>query len=243
MKEFSLAQNWWQFLLIAIVCYAIGCCNFAVIIARFKKRDITKMGSGNPGTMNMTREFGLKVGALTFFCDALKGGVPALLAYFAYRGFVFSGTNVLVSDFIRYFCGMFVVVGHIFPVQLRFHGGKGIASTLGLFWFGLSCESAWFVLLGFVIAAIIILFLYWTEWGALASLLGVTGCSIIQMLLFFARYGVLSGGAYVTAVYGLLFIINVLTWWAHTKNLLRLFAGEERRTSLRKKGKKGAKKA
>ena len=61
MKEFSFAQNWWQFLLRAIVCYFVGCFNFAVLISRLKRNDITKMGSGNPGTMNMSREFGIKV--------------------------------------------------------------------------------------------------------------------------------------------------------------------------------------
>ena len=128
MKVFSFADNWWQFVLIAILCYAIGCCNFAVFISRWRKMDITKMGSGNPGTMNMTRELGLKFGVLTFFCDALKGGVPALVSYFIYRGFVFENTAVCVADFSRYFCALFVVLGHVFPVQLRFKGGKVTAS-------------------------------------------------------------------------------------------------------------------
>ena len=143
MKSLVFAQDWWQFLLMALICYGIGCVNFALVISRSKKKDITKMGSGNPGTMNMSREFGLKFGLLTFVCDAVKGGLPALISYFIYSGYVFDGTNVLVSDVTRYLCGMFVVIGHIFPVQMRFKGGKGIASTLGLFWFGLSCENAW----------------------------------------------------------------------------------------------------
>ena len=81
MKEFVFSQGWWQFLVIAIVCYFIGCINFALIISRKKKNDITKIGSGNPGTMNMTREFGWKVGLLTFLCDLLKGGIPTLVIW------------------------------------------------------------------------------------------------------------------------------------------------------------------
>ena len=77
-------QNWWQFLILAIVCYLIGCFNFAVLISKLKKKNITKMGSGNPGTMNMTREFGVKVGIITFFCDAFKAGIPALIVHFVY---------------------------------------------------------------------------------------------------------------------------------------------------------------
>ncbi len=238
MKNFSLAENWWQFLLMAIICYAIGCFNFALVISRSKKKDITKMGSGNPGTMNMSREFGLKFGLLTFVCDAIKGGLPALISYFIYRNYAFTGTTVLVSDVTRYFCGLFVVIGHIFPAPMRFKGGKGIASTLGLFWFGLSCENAWWALGGVGIAVLLFLFIYATEWGSLGSLLGVTGCSIIQMFTFLLNYGQNAFNAYLVWVYLLIFTVNVLTWVAHRKNLYRLFAGEEHRTSIKKLSKK-----
>ena len=59
MKELSLSQSWYWFLLIAVVCYFIGCFNFAVILAKARHKDIRKIGSGNPGTMNMTRSLGL----------------------------------------------------------------------------------------------------------------------------------------------------------------------------------------
>ncbi|MBP3423209.1 MAG: glycerol-3-phosphate acyltransferase [Clostridia bacterium] len=211
MKDFYFSQNWWQFLLMAIVCYFIGCFNFARAISRQKNKDITKIGSGNPGTMNMSREFGWKVGLLTFFCDAIKGGVPALISYFLYRDYQFAGTNFVVSDFTRYFCGLFVVVGHIFPITMRFRGGKGIASTLGLFWFGLSCENPWWILIAFAFLLFVVFFIYLTEWGSLGSLLGVTGMSIVQMLLFFLRYGGNGVNAYMVCAYLAIFAINVLT--------------------------------
>ena len=192
------------------------------------------MGSGNPGTMNMTRELGLKFGVLTFVCDALKGGVPALISYFIYRNFVFENTLMPVSDLTRYFCGLFVVLGHIFPLQLRFKGGKGIASTLGMFWVSLSCENAWWILLGFAVAAALIAFIRITRWGSLASLLGVTFCSAMQIFIFFGRYGFTSFNAYLSATFTIIFIIDALTWLAHEKNLSRLFSGEERQTRLRK---------
>lgn len=74
MKELALSQHWYQFVLMGVVCYIIGCFNFAKLIARFKHKDITKIGSGNPGTMNMSREFGLKVGIITFFLRRIQGG-------------------------------------------------------------------------------------------------------------------------------------------------------------------------
>lgn len=238
MKAFDLSQNWWQFVIVAIVCYFIGCFNFALLISRFKKRDITKIGSGNPGTMNMSREFGLKVGVLTFFCDAFKGGIPALIGYFIYRDFVFAGTAVFVSDFIRYFCGVFVIIGHIFPVTMHFKGGKGIASTFGLFWICLACENPWWLLIGFGVFLFIVLFIFLTEWGSLGSLLGVTGFSLWQAVVFYLRYGVATFNVYVVCLYMLILALNVLTWWAHRANLVRLFAGEERHTSIRKLAKK-----
>ena len=237
MKVLYFSESWWQFLLMAVVCYFIGCFNFARLISRFKHKDITKMGSGNPGTMNMSREFGLKIGLLTFLCDALKGGIPALISYFIYRDYVFAGTTVIVSDFTRYFCGLCVVIGHIFPVTMHFKGGKGIASTLGMFWFCLSCENPWVILIGLGVFWFIVLFIFFTEWGSLGSLLGVTGCSIWQMVYFVLRYGKMLN-AYMVAIYMSILAINLLTWCAHHKNLKRLFAGEEHRTSIRKLAKK-----
>ncbi len=242
MKAFSLSENWWQLPLMAVVCYLIGCFNFARAISRSKNRDITKIGSGNPGTMNMSREFGLKIGLLTFFCDALKGGLPALISYFIYRNYYFAGTSFIVADFTKYFCGLFVVVGHIFPVTMKFKGGKGIASTLGLLWFALSTENAWWILIGFLFLVFVVLFIAWTEWGSLGSLLGVTGLSIAQLIFFGVSYGFGAFNAYLVATYAFVFAINVLTWVAHKANLLRLFSGEEHHTSIRrlaqKKGKK-----
>ncbi len=234
MQSFSFSQNWWQFLLVAIVCYFFGCLNFAIIISRLKKSDITKIGSGNPGTMNMSREFGWKVGILTFFGDALKCGIPLLVSYFLYKDFRFEDTVVRVSDFMRYFCMLFVVLGHIFPVTTRFKGGKGIATAFGGFWFGLSCENPWWILLGFLVLVCVLLFIFFTEWGSLGNISGVSVFSIIQLVIFFSRYGTGYFNAYLVCLYGFIFLLNVLTWGAHYKNLGRLLSGEEHRTSLKK---------
>ncbi len=234
MKTFLLSQNWWQLLIVAIVSYLVGCFNAALVIARCKHRDITKMGSGNPGTMNVSRELGWKAGVLTFIIDALKGALPAVVTYFIYRDYVFAGTQVQTSDFMRYFSGFFVVVGHIFPVTLNFKGGKGIASTFGLFWGALACESGWWILgmLGLVLG--IVLFILWTEWGGLGSLLGVSSFSVIQLVIFVNRYMKTDVNAYLVALFALIVLVNLFTWLAHYKNLRRLFSGEEHRTSLKK---------
>lgn len=241
MKEFSLSGGWYWFVLMAIVCYFVGCFNFAVVIAKFKHKNVHKIGSGNPGTMNMSREFGLKIGLLNFLLDVCKGGVPAMISYFIFRNYVFAGTEVVVSDFTRYFCCMFVIIGHIFPVTMKFKGGKGIASTLGLFWFALSCENPWYILIAFGGLLCVLGYIIWTEWGSMGSLLGVTGFSLWQGAEFYFRYELTLANGYVIALFCLLLALNLLTWVAHRKNIVRLFAGEEHRTSVKKlsKGKRG----
>ena len=234
MQSFSMAKNWWQFLIMAIVAYFIGCVNIARIIARKKHKDITKMGSGNPGTMNVSREFGWKVGLLTFFFDAIKGGVCVLVAHLIYKNYHFAGTAIQVTDMARYFCGFFAVLGHILPVMYKFNGGKGIATTFGVFWVALSCETAWYALIVFGIFLCVLAFIFVTEWGSLGNILGTAVFSTIQLVTFFYRYENQVVNGYLVAAYMLVFAFTLLTWCAHEKNLLRLFGGEEHRTSLKK---------
>ena len=84
----------------------------------------------------------------------------------------------------------------------------------------------------------IVFFIFWTEWGSLGSLLGVTGFSIIQMVIFIRRYAALPHSGYIIWLYMLILALNILTWCAHHANLARLFSGEERHTSIRKLAKK-----
>lgn len=234
MKELAISESWYWFLLGAIASYFIGCFNFAVLISHIKHRDIRNQGSGNPGTMNMTRTFGLKIGAVNFFCDVLKGGLPALAGWLIFKNFYFAGTEVLVSDFARYLFGVFVVIGHIFPVTMKFRGGKGVASTMGLFAFSLACEMWWYFLLAVLLLVGVLLYIIFTEMGSMGSLLGVTGLTIFQAVVFVLRYDGNLLNVWVISILMILLLINFLTWFAHRKNILRLLAGEEHHTSVRK---------
>ena len=243
MKELSLSQSWYWFLLIAVVCYFIGCFNFAVILAKARHKDIRKIGSGNPGTMNTSREFGVKVGFFNFVFDCLKGGVPALVCHYIFRGYCFGGTVILVSDFTRYLAGVCVVIGHIYPVTMRFRGGKGIAATFGLFWFGIGCENPWYALIMAGALIGVVVFIGVTEMGSMGSLLGVAAFSVWQGMIFYLRYETALFNVWVVLLFMLMLAINFLTWFSHRKNLVRLFAGEEHRTSVKKlhRGNRGMK--
>lgn len=74
--EIAFSDCWYWLLLAAAVSYLLGCINFAVIISKMHHKDVRKIGSGNPGTMNMSREFGLKVGLVNFLFDCAKGESP-----------------------------------------------------------------------------------------------------------------------------------------------------------------------
>lgn len=237
MKELAFSGVWYWFLLMIAVCYVWGSINFSLVVSKLKHHDIRKEGSGNPGTMNMFRTFGWKIGLLIFLLDAFKGGIPAVISYFIFRNYTFAGTAVLVSDFTRYLCGVSVIIGHIFPCFMHFKGGKGIASTLGLFWLCMGCEKPYFLAIGFVALLLIVLYIKTSNWGSMGSLLGVTGFSIWQGTVFYLHYAECLTNPWVIALYGLILLLNVLTWVAHKQNIRRLLAGEEHRTAAKKKKK------
>ena len=114
------------YVILVIAGYFIGNISFAIILSKTEKKDITKMGSGNPGTMNMLRNFGAKLGALTLLLDTLKSAIPCLVGLLVFNQFNF-GYEALYS------VGIAVILGHMFPVCRKFKGGKGMASALGVF--------------------------------------------------------------------------------------------------------------
>jgi glycerol-3-phosphate acyltransferase PlsY len=105
-----------------IASYVLGCVNGAYYVVRFwKGADIRTIGTGNPGARNAVRALGWRGGLVVFLVDAGKGALAVL------------GALALGLDYIHVVAsGVAVTVGHIFPVQLGFRGGKGIATAFGL---------------------------------------------------------------------------------------------------------------
>lgn len=220
----------------AVCSYLIGNINWALLISKLKKSDIRKLGSGNPGTLNMSRNFGLKTGLLTFFLDISKGAVCSLVAFFVFRNRVFEGSNFIVSDFAIYLCGLCAVLGHIFPVFLKFKGGKGIASTIGVF---LVCESVhgweWAVVSIMAIVAALV-FIYITEFGAMGSFIAITPPAISGSIRLFMAYAETRLSLTLTmyiVTNMLILLICFFTWFAHRSNIDRMLKGEEHPTSIK----------
>lgn len=205
-----------KFILLITFGYLLGNFSSAKFLSRLKKDDITKHGSGNPGTMNMLRTFGFKFGFLTLLMDALKGAIPSLSGYFMFGG---AGGGDLAH--IGLFVGGFsAILGHIFPVFYKFKGGKGVACIFGMF---AVAEPLW-TLLVFIIC---FLYLLIFKYGVLASFIFITVLTIIEGFKF-------SGNITICM---LLFGIFFLTWFMHRQNFFRLLIGKENKATLFKRRK------
>lgn len=216
--------------------YLFGNINWAIIISKLKKTDIRKLGSGNPGTLNMSRNLGLGIGLLTFFLDVMKGAIPVLVVFFVTKDRTFLNTTFRVSDFAIFLCGLSVVLGHIYPAFFKFKGGKGIASTIGVF---LVCSAVcgweWAVVAIMAIVAATV-FIYLTEFGAMGSFIAITPPAISSCIRLYLAYSN-AENTYVLVFHILtnllIFAICLFTWFAHRHNIKRMLAGEEHPTSIK----------
>lgn len=116
------------YIIVAVIAYLIGSINFSIILSKkMAGFDIREKGSGNAGTTNMLRSVGKKAAVITLICDILKGVVSILIAVLAGK-IIKNLDNALLVQL----AGIFVIIGHTFPVFFKFKGGKGIATALGV---------------------------------------------------------------------------------------------------------------
>ncbi|TVP96257.1 MAG: glycerol-3-phosphate 1-O-acyltransferase [Acholeplasmatales bacterium] len=114
-------------IMLLVLAYLVGSIPFSVIIGKvFKNIDIREHGSGNPGTTNAYRVLGKNLGTLVFILDVFKGGFMILMIRLGLLPD--TGVPLLLFGFVS-------AVGHIFPVFLRFKGGKAVATGVGIFLF------------------------------------------------------------------------------------------------------------
>ena len=158
-----------KYICVIFVGYFIGNISFARIISKFKKTDITAQGSGNPGTMNMLRTFGFKLGLVTLFLDAVKGALGALFGFLVFGGDMSSVASIIGL----YVGGLSTVLGHNFPVFYKFKGGKGVACILGIF----AVANPLWSLIAFGIAFV---YLCIFDYGAMASFIFITVLTVLE---------------------------------------------------------------
>ena len=106
--------------------YLLGSIPFGLLLARFRSVDVREAGSGNIGATNVARTAGKKLGVVVLLLDALKGALPMLIA---------GALDVTgrAGPYAITLVGVAAIAGHCFPIWLRFRGGKGVATALGVF--------------------------------------------------------------------------------------------------------------
>lgn len=211
-------------ILAVLAAYLIGSINFAVIFSRvFLKRDVRELGSGNAGTTNVMRNAGFLPGALTFIFDALKGFAAVCIgkAVFSYIH------NATLTDWSEpiygaYICGLFCMLGHVFPIYFQFKGGKGVATSVGIF----SVCSPIAIISGLSVFAVSTLI---SKFVSLSSLLA-TVVVVVLSIVFRDTSALLLPQAVMSILMG------ALVFFKHKDNIKRLIAGTE--SKVGKGGKK-----
>lgn len=195
-----------RLLLVVIIAYLIGSIPFGYLIVRAKSGgDVRDTGSGGTGATNVSRNAGKAAGVLTLILDALKGAIAVIIAKL-----ILNGDN---TDWLIAAAAIAVIVGHIFPVWLRFRGGKGVATGAGVF-----LVLAPIVVLG--AAAIFVAVVGLTKYVSLGSILAAASIPLFSW--FVGQLPPLL----TAAVAGALLII-----FAHRGNIARLLNGTESRIS------------
>jgi glycerol-3-phosphate acyltransferase PlsY len=191
---------------IYIISYFVGAIPFGYLIAKRKGIDIMSVGSGNAGATNVLRTLGRGPGLFVFFLDTLKGLLPCILAY-----------QVTHSRELTLLCGFCAILGHCMSPFLKFKGGKGVSTGLGVL-----LASSPIVGIGALLTFLIVVLI--TRFVSLGSIL-----SAIAMMIL----GVVVDGSWLAiTAYSLVaaFII-----YKHRSNIVRLLHGTETKFSWKLK--------
>jgi glycerol-3-phosphate acyltransferase PlsY len=195
------------YIILIIASYFIGAIPTGVILAKaFAGRDIRQEGSGNIGATNVTRVLGKKVGALTLVGDLLKGFLP-----------VWAGATITGSLGVACLMGLAAFLGHLFPIYLKFKGGKGVATALGVFLY----LSPIVILIEVIIFAFVVGI--W-KYVSLGSIIAAAAMPVLLLMIAFPKPIVL-----LSIVFAILIIIK------HHSNIQRLLSGTESKVGKKNK--------
>lgn len=187
---------------LVIFSYLLGSIPSAYIAGKIRKSiDIRKAGTGNVGATNVLLVIGPIVAALVYAVDLLKGLIPVLLA-----------GNIIGSDLSMGLCGLAAILGHDYPVFLKFSGGKGVATTTGVM-FGINAVIIWIVIFAWFIVLVPA-----TNYFILSSLICLLGIPILMYLFKLSNTFIVFGILY--------FLVGLFT---HRDAVVRILTGKEKR--------------
>jgi acyl phosphate:glycerol-3-phosphate acyltransferase len=197
------------FLAIAVVSYLLGSIPFGYILVRiFRGEDVRQGGSGNIGATNVARKSRV-LGAITLLLDAAKGLTAVLLVIFPFADLGAPAPYRSMS-----LAALFAIIGHMFPVWLKFRGGKGVATALGSF--AMIAPNA--VLVAMAIFVLVVLIFRYVSLG---SILAVVAFPVLAWA--FHEYGGTAGAL------AFMSLSSALILFKHRSNIRRLLAGTENR--------------
>ena len=188
-------------ILIVLVCYFLGSIPFGFILTKFfLKQDIREIGSGNIGATNVLRTGNKTIGYITLVLDILKAVAPVIYVKIFYQDFL-------------YISSLCAFLGHVFPVWLKFKGGKGVATYVGIlfainFYLGLIFTFSWFITF------------FISKYSSLSSLVGAASIPIYLLILT----------QFDQAIF--FTIMFVLIFFTHRENIKRLKNREETKTKI-----------
>jgi acyl phosphate:glycerol-3-phosphate acyltransferase len=198
-----------SFLAIAVVSYLLGSIPFGYILVRiFRGEDVRQGGSGNIGATNVARKSPV-LGAITLLLDAAKGLTAVLLVIFPFADLGAPARYRSMS-----LAALFAIIGHMFPVWLKFRGGKGVATALGSF--AMIAPKA--VLVAVAIFVLVVLIFRYVSLG---SILAVVAFPVLAWA--FHEYGGTAGAL------AFMSLSSALILFKHRSNIRRLLAGTENR--------------
>lgn len=219
-----------------LIGYALGCISTGYLYGKMKGVDIRTLGSGNTGMTNALRNFGVKAGVITLIGDAGKAILAVFLAWLFFHG---SYPNEI--KLFELYAGLGAILGHNFPILMKFRGGKGIACTVGMI--GAFAIFELPICMGLFFLALVL-----TKYVSLGSIL-ICLSFFIQTILFgqLGFFGTNADGPtavvvgsssfsfvepYLIELYILAGIVCFLGIARHHANIGRLIAGNENKFSL-----------
>ena len=190
-----------ELFIIGIISYLMGSIPFGLILTKiFLKKDIREIGSGNIGATNALRTGNKLIGYSTLILDVLKAVIPVLYVKINFHDAV-------------YISALCAFIGHVFPVWLKFKGGKGVATYLGIL-FSLN------IIFGLVFSVCWLIIFFISKYSSLASLIGSLSIPIYILIL---------EGLENVFFY---FIMFILIFFTHRENIKRLKNKEETKTKI-----------
>jgi len=204
---FFLEKNQMRIALLIILAFVLGSIPFGAIIAKIKGVDLRKIGSGNIGATNALRAMGKSAAVVTLLGDVLKGTAAVVLGRYLSIGPVYEGI-----------LGVSAILGHNFSIFLKFKGGKGVATSIGV----LLIYSPLTAVLTVIIWLATALITRYSSLGAIVSF----GLLPLNVILF----------DYSEIKLTISIIIALLILLMHTGNIKRLIKGEERKIGERARG-------